>query len=417
MKILLHSLVFSPDSVSTAYLMADLVRQLKSLGHSITVITTTPHYNLDGEALKRQPLKVFFPGIIYQSNFHDIKVWHVKVPMKGKRVLSRIFDYLFFHTISIIIGFFFVGPYDIVIAPSPPLSIGVIGWLLALRRGVPFVYNVQEIYPDVLFNYTLVKQPIIVKALRHLERFVYKRSKMIVTISDCFSQVISERGVPSHKIQTIPNFVDTEVFRPLPRNNAFAKGHNLLDSFVVLYGGNIGVTQDWETLLYTAESLSDLPILFFLIGDGAKRKWLEQEITKRKLQNIRLSGFYPRETVPEINASSDICTIPLKAKGAQDTLPSKIYTIMASSKPLIVAADENSELANIVKTSQCGWVVPPDDKQAYLTALLDAFHQRERLNEIGERGRAFVMEEYSKEIIAQKYHTLIDRLTKGSRFG
>ncbi len=409
-KVLLHTLVFSPDAVSTAYLMTDLARQLNSLGHSVTVLTTTPHYNLDQRALSRQQMHRRWMGLLYQSTCDGIPVWHVKIPMKGQRVFTRVIDYIYYHAVALLVGSTIVGSYDIVIAPSPPLTIGIVGWLLGVRRNVPFVYNIQEIYPDFAINQGLIRNPLLIKLLRLMEQFVYARSRKLVTISKWFSEIIQRRGVQEQKLCVIPNFVDTELYHPLPRRNSFAENHSLLDSFVILYGGNVGLSQDWESFLFASESLSHLPILFVVVGDGVRNEWLKNEVESRGLHNVKLLGYQSRELMPEINASCDICTIPMKASTTTDTFPSKIYTILACAKPVIVQADANSELSWLITQSRSGRVVSPGDPQAYTDAVLKAFHEKTDLPAEGERGRKFIEQEYSKESVGLKYKNLVDEL-------
>lgn len=410
-RVLLHSLTFAPDAVSTGYLMTDLARQLQRMGNVVTVLTTTPHYNLDPLAVARQPLRKRFFGLVFQSEIEGIHVWHVKIPMKGQRVFTRVIDYIHFHLMALLLGATTVGAYDIVIAPSPPLTIGVVGWLLGLMRRVPYIYNVQELYPDFAVNQGLVSNPLFIRLLRWLERFVYDRSAMVVTISDWFSRIIRTRGVPEARLRMIPNSVDTSLFRPLPRENEFARQHGLVDGFVVLYGGNIGLSQDWESFMRAAEELARLPIQFVVVGGGVRGAWLEQECAARKLANVRLLGYQPRSLMPLVNASSDLCTIPMKASTTTDTFPSKIYTLMASAKPVLVQADEDSELNWLVRTVGFGRVAPPDDGRAYTNALRCAFEQRAQLAEEGRRGYAYVLQEYSVEAVGRKYDTLIRELT------
>lgn len=415
-KILLHTLVFSPDGVSTAYLMTDLARQLERLGHQVSVLTTTPHYNVLQASLERQPMTPVWKGLLYKSECDGVDVWHVAIAKKGEKVAGRSLDYLRFHLVSLLAAFFGkVGEYDIVIAPSPPLSIGAIAWLLARRKRTPCVYNVQEIYPDFAINQGLLRNKTVIKLMKRLESFVYAKSDAIVPISEWFRRIIAQRSVPPEKLIVIPNFVDTELYRPLPRDNAFAREHGLLNDFVVLYGGNIGLSQDWESLLFAAEQLADLPILFVIAGDGVQREWLQTEIHKRQLTNVRLLGYQPRELMPEINASCDVATIPMHAMSTTDTFPSKIYTIMACAKPCIVTADDDSELAWIIRQSGSGAWVPPDDAQAYTDAIRHAFLTRQSLAAEGARGRAFVEQEYSKEAVAQRYDRLINHLIDNHR--
>lgn len=409
-RILLHSLVFSPEANSTSYLMTDLARQLHSLGHEVTVLTTTPHNNLEPGAIARQPMHRVWPGLLYRSELGDIPVWHVRLPLKGDRVLRRMWDYIRFHLVALAAGMTRVGPYDIVLSPSPPLTMGLTGWVLARWRRVPAVYNVQEIYPDFAINQGLIRNRAFIRILRKVERMVYASSTRVVTISEWFSRTIRERGVPAEKLLVIPNFVDTELYRPMPRHNEFSRSHGLDDQFVVLYAGNIGLSQDWESLLFAAAAHRHLPIRYVIAGDGARREWLEAEVPRRELPNVQLLGYQPRKRMPEINASGDLHTIPMKHETTRDTFPSKIYSIMASARPVVVSADPDSELEWLVQEARCGWVVAPEASQAYADAVLQAFRERDALAVQGARGRRFVEERYSKEAVGRRYDRLIRKL-------
>jgi len=415
-RILLHSLTFSPDAVSTAYLMTDLARELQRRGHAMTVLTTTPHYNLSRTALERQPLRRRWLGLLYESELDGIRVIHVKIPMKGARVFTRVFDYLYFHFMSLVAGFTAAGRQDAVISPSPPLTIGVIGWLLAVRWGAPCVYNIQELYPDFAINQGLITNGIVVGVLKRLERFVYARSTVVVPISDWFRRIVAARGIPAAKLTVIPNSVDTSLYRPHDRSNPFAVEHQLTDHFVVFYGGNIGLSQDWDSFLFAAEELSDQPILFVIAGGGVREKWLREQCEERRLHNVRFLGYIPRERMPEVNASCDLCTIPMKGATTVDTFPSKIYTIMACGRAVLVQADADSELNWLVSQARCGRVVPPDDRRAYADGILKAYRERSELVEEGRRARAYVVEQYSTEAIGRQYDLLLGRiLSNGER--
>lgn len=409
-RVLLHSLVFSPDGVSTAYLMTDLALELKRLGHSVTVLTTTPHYNIDRGALERQPMQRRWSGMLYYSECDGIPVWHVKLPMKGQRVWARAVDYVRFHLFSLLASIRTLGAQDIVISTSPPLTIGVVSWLLGVRYGAPSVYKIAEVYPDLAIRQGVVRGRLPIAAMRWLERFVYGRSTALVPIAEQFSRLIHQRGVPDEKIRMIPDFVDTELYRPLPKDSRFATEHGLTSDFVVLYGGNIGLVQDWESVLYAAESLREMPIKFVIVGDGSRRQWLADEVRKHELGNVKLLGYQPKEAMPQINANCDIGIIPMTHAGSLDGFPSKIYTNMASAKPVIASAAPGSEMAWIIGRSGCGRVVPPEDRQALCDAVLAAYRDRDALHAEGMRGRRFVEEGYSKQAIASRYDALIQEL-------
>ena len=334
-RILLHTLVFPPDGVSTSTILAELTEDLQSKGNTIVVLTTRPHYNRDQDAEAKQPLRSRFGGLYSVSEFRGIHVIHTWMPRKGHSVSGRLRDYLIFHILSLCLGILLIGDQDIVITPSPPLSIGVIGWLLAKLKGGKFVYNVQELYPAVTVQMGLTtRDSRTYKLMTQLERFVYQRATTITVICEPFRQYIVALGVPEHKVRKIPNFVDVHFIRPLPKDNPFVRQHDLLDKFVVQYAGNIGHTQSFDCILEVADRLrNECAIHFLIVGDGARRAYMAEQITERKLDNITLLPYLPRSEVPFIYAAADIGLVPLMTGTANTTIPSKFYTIMASGRP------------------------------------------------------------------------------------
>lgn len=413
-RVALLTLVFAPDGVSTSILMTELALELRSLGHDITVFTTTPHYNLDPEARSRQLLVRCRGGLLYQSDCQGIKVHHASIPVKGGRVGARLLDYIRFHAISTVAGLTTGDGYDVILAPSPPLTIGLSAWLLGLARRVPFIYNVQEIYPDVAVSLGVLTNPRAIRAMEMLERFIYRRARVITVISDWFRRRLLTKGVPAAKLRVIPNFVDTDFMQPGPRHNDFAAAHELNDKFVVLYAGNIGLTQGFETILTAAERLQGLPDLrFVIIGDGTRRGWLEAQLAENPLPNVMLLPYQPRSVVPHIYATSDLCLVPLKRGTAQETFPSKIYNIMAAGRAVVASADLDSELSWVVEQAGCGWAVPPDDPHALAMVIEQAYRAREQLPGMGSRGRDYVVKHHSRQAVARQYDALIRELTDG----
>jgi len=414
-RVLLLTLVFSPDGVSTAAIMSELAAQLRSLGHEIVVCTTTPHYNRDPDALSAQPLHPRWGRLLQESEFQGIPVYHAKVRAKGKRVLSRLLDYLIFQSVSTVAALRLAGRFQVVLAPSPPLTIGLSAAALSLVRRTPFVYNVQEIYPDIAVSLGILKSRPLIRILGWVERFIYDRADAVVVISDSFRNRLLGKGVPAAKLHVIPNFVDAEFIQPRERHNSFSREHGLDERFVVLYAGNVGLTQDFETIIGAARALGDLPeILFLIVGNGARRDWLATQIAEGGLQNVRLLPYQPHGVVPDLYASSDVGLVPLRQGTAQSTFPSKIYTVMAAGRPTIVAADPDSELACIVDQAQCGVAVLPGDPVKLAEAVRKAFLHREALRDMGQNGRQYVLQNHSPEAIARQYHQLIVTLTKRS---
>jgi colanic acid biosynthesis glycosyl transferase WcaI len=392
--------------------MSELAMELRSLGHEVVVLTTTPHYNLDPEARGQQPLSRRWGGLLYCSTYHGIPVYHAAIPVKGSRVGARLLDYARFHAVSTLAGLTLRQGFDVILTPSPPLTIGLSAWLLGLARRAPFIYNVQEIYPAVAVSLGLLTNPAVIRSLEALEQFIYRRASAVTVISEWFRRHLLAKGVPAEKLRLIPNFVDADFIRPGPRRNEFTAAHDLDGKFVVLYAGNIGLTQGFETILAAAAQLSNLPDLrFVIVGDGARRDWLQTQLAQNPLLNVLLLPYQPRSLVPQIYAGSDLCLAPLKRGAAQETFPSKIYTIMAAGRPVIAAADPDSELSWVVEQAACGWAIPPDDAQALATAIEHAYRSPSTLPELGVRGRDYVVAHHSRQAIARHYDALIRSLT------
>ena len=193
----------------------------------------------------------------------------------------------------------------------------------------------------------------------------------------------------------------------------FSAEHGLENRFVILYAGNIGLTQGFETIIEAARRLESVPeVCFVIIGDGTRRDWLEEQLLHARTSNVILLPYQPRSNVPQIYATSDVCLVPLKRGTAQETFPSKIYSIMAAGRPVIASVDPDSELAWVVERAECGWVVPPDDAEALATAIKSAYQQRSDLLTMGLRGRDYVVANHSRQTVARQYDSLIQAVVK-----
>lgn len=251
-KILIHSIVFSPDGVSTAYLYNDIAIGFKNKGYDVVVLTTTPHYNIVIEDSAKQPLSPKLMGLFYESNFNGIRVIHVPLK-KYKSTFLRIISFVYWHLFSFIIGLS-INKIDFILSPSPPLSIGFISILIAKIKKAKIVYNVQEIYPDLLINQGGLKSKPIIRILKSLEKFVYNNSNAVITIDQQFFNQIKDRFKSIQKLNIIPNFVDTELYKPETKGTLPKVFTNDKSKLKLLYAGNIGFFQDWEPVFYAAKS-------------------------------------------------------------------------------------------------------------------------------------------------------------------
>ena len=408
-KILIHSIVFSPDGVSTAYLYNDIALGLKDSGYEVVLLTTTPHYNLIETALKKQPLNRKLFGIFYESDFNGIRVIHVPLK-KYKNTIIRILSFLYWHFLSLIIGLS-IKKVDFILSPSPPLSIGLISILIAKKNKAKFIYNVQEIYPDLLIKSGALKSGIIIKSLKWLEKYVYNHASLVITIDQKFYDQIVDRFNEKEKLKIVPNFVDTELYKPITKDlelpNPLKKDEHKIR---LLYAGNIGFYQDWEPVLFAAKKLIDTNIEFWIIGEGVKKEYLIKEVEKYNLSNIKVLPYQDRELMPMINSLADIHFISISKEMEQEGFPSKVYTIMACSKPMIVITGKNTPLYNFLKLLNCSILISDNRNEEFVLAINELANNETKKEEIAKNGYNIIQQNYTKEKVVGQYLKMFENI-------
>ena len=407
-KILIHTLIFSPDGVSTAYLYNDIALAFQKNGWDVVVLSTTPHFNVVEEQLAEQPMKWGVWGLYKKSSFKGISVYHVP-QKKFKSTLLRLVGFVYWHIVSFLMALFMKN-IDVILSPSPPLTIGRLNNWLGKLKGCNVVYNVQEIYPDILNK---PETSLVHRYLRSMERKVYNQSDAVTTIDQIFYDTIVDRFEDRSKLHIIPNFVDTDLYKSGVSTAELDKSlfpEN--DNIKLLYAGNIGWAQDWKPLVKLAEKTRNLPVEYFLIGMGKMRSWVEEQKQTLGLDKLHILDYQPRHLMPAILAYSDLQYIFMTPESEGMGFPSKVYTIMACGRPLLVCSGENTPIVNFLKPIGCAKLITEHDldrKTDEMTQWL-AGMTREKLREMGAKGEAIVKAEYAKEIVTNKYVELVNSL-------
>lgn len=406
-RILIHSLIFSPDGVSTAYLYNDIALRLQERGYEVVVLTTAPHFNIVPKQVEKQPMKWKVWGFCKESHYHGIKVLHVP-QKKFKSTLLRILGFCYWHIVSFFIGLT-IKHVDLILSPSPPLTLGWLNLGLAKLKGCKVVYNVQEIYPDIL----KLKGGFVLKFLQRMERKVYNRSDAVTTIDKVFYDTIAPRFEDRGKLHIIPNFVDTELYRQVEwKGKLDSKLFPINGSIKLLYAGNIGHAQSWEPLIELADRSRDLDVEFIVIGEGAKRDYVASEIERRGLDKLHLLPYQPRELMPAILSYSDASFIFMAPEMDGDGFPSKVYTIMACQRPLLVMSGEGTPIVNFLKDKGCAKLITEKDfdkKVDEMVAWLKCV-TREDLVRMGKNGLEEIQAKYTKEKVTDMYCDLVKDL-------
>lgn len=408
-RVLIHSLIFSPDGVSTAYLYNDIALRLQERGYEVVVLTTTPHFNIVPEQVEKQPLRWKVWGLCKVSDYHGMRVLHVP-QKKFKSTALRLLGFVYWHLVSFFIGLG-IRHVDLIISPSPPLTIGWLNLGLARLKGCKVVYNVQEIYPDIL----KLRGGFVLRFLQWIEKKVYNGSDAVTTIDKVFYDTIAPRFKDQGKLHIIPNFVDTDLYRP-------NVGHDGLDgnlfpeteSIRVLYAGNIGFAQDWEPLVELAKLTLGQPIEYFVIGEGVRKGYLEESKQAFGLENLHILPYQPRELMPQILDYSDLQFIFMHPEMDMQGFPSKVYTVMACGRPLLVCSGEGTPIVNFLSGIECAKLVTDHNLSVKVPQMAEWLSSvtREELREMGRKGVDEIQGHYSKEIVTGQYVELIDSLVK-----
>jgi len=400
MNILVIGTLYAPDLGPSAPLFTLLCENLVRCGHQVTVITMVPHYptgQVSGPYRKK---------LIYRSVENGVQVIRVGLPSVNRSKLPQRFLQYFCYQVGAALTSLGL-QYDVVLAANPFLTV----WLpfastVALRRK-PAVYSVQDVYPTVGIKLGIFRHPWVIAAATKLEGFCLSHSSIVQVISESFKPDLQALGVDDSKMALVYNWVDTDLVHPLQRSNAFAQEHHLVDRFVVLYAGNIGRSQGLEHVLAAAEQTTDPDIAFVLVGDGPAREQLIAQAKERQLQNVQFLPFQPRERLPEVLASADISLVTLCKGIGTGSLPSKLYSIFASGRPVVASVDPCCETWSVVSQSGAGLCIPPEDPSAMLQAILKLRNEPELRQRLGQNGRLWAERYHSPQAAAAQFEKLL----------
>jgi colanic acid biosynthesis glycosyl transferase WcaI len=406
-RVLLLTLCFAPDMVSNAVVATEIAEDLAAQGHAVTVVSAMPHHY--GHGIYRG-----YRGRPWHASRHgSIKVYRTWLMVRGEKtnVSGRMVTFATFNLTSTVAALC-TGPQDVVITLSPPLTIGLTGWMVAKLRDARFVYNVQDIYPDAAVSLGLIRNQSAIRFARGLERFVYDRADAVTVISEDFRQNLLRKGVPDSKIVLIPNGVDTVHIQPTARANEFSHKNGLDGKFVALYAGNVGLAQGLEVLVDAAAETKSANVLYLVVGSGAALESLRARARAARCENVRFLPFEPRERVAQVYGASEVGLVILRRGLGSTSLPSKLYTIMASGRAVVASVDPESETWRLVEAVGCGVCVPPGDPAALARAVEALEASPERARALGERGRDYVVSQCSRRVVGERYHRLVEVLGK-----
>lgn len=404
MKILSLPAYFPPESVAGSHLGADLNRAFIKEGFEIILYVPSPSRGITREQRKLYRKK-------RREKLYDGHMTVNRFPMfpEGTNPFLRSIRYALCSIIQFFKSLPTRGEDLIYVVSTPPIQ-GAFAALLKKIKKIPFVYCLQDIFPDSLVNTGLTKKgSLLWKAGRIIENFTYRNADKIIVISKDFKNNLLLKGVPPEKIVVIYNWVDEKKIINIPRDeNILIKRYDLNQHmFYITHCGNIGLTQNMDMLLESAKELEHYEdIVFILIGDGSYKEQVESKIRSENIKNIILLPFQPYEDISHVFSLGNVSLVISKPGIGENSVPSKTWSIMSAGRPVLASFDEN-ELKDIIESNACGVFTKSGDKEAFKAAILTLYNDREKCNELGGNGRDFLLKNLSADRSTTAYVELI----------
>ena len=410
MRIMVFGACYEPDLGPSAPLYTMLCENLVLLGHQVTMIAPVPHYPSGYVSAEyRGKLKWFWRST--ENGVDVIRVWLPSV--NWAKLPLRLLQFAFMQLETSLAG---IGKkYDVVMASSSALSTWLPFASMVVLPKKPAIYAVADVYPGIGVTLGVFRNKAIISLVSSLELFCLNNARVVRIISESFRSELCGMGVANNKIEMVYDWVDTDLIRPLPKDNSFAREYDLIDKFVVLYAGNLGMSQGLENMLSAAEELAEHnEIRFVLVGDGTNRQRLMEEAKQRQLKNVIFIPFQPRQRLPEVLASADISLIPLQRGVGSQSIPSKTYSILASGRPVLASIDAGTEAANLIENAKAGICIHPGDPSALAQAVLALKNDPQLRGQMGRNGRAWAEDHHSPQAGARHIEKLMLDLTSSS---
>jgi len=411
MKILMLTQYFYPEVGATQTRIYEFARNLINHGHEVTVITEVPNHPI-GIIHEQYQGRLFILEELDGIRIIRVWVW----ARQKKSFLNRILFYLSYMVMSFFAGLYFKGKYNIIFATSPPLFVGVSGYLLSIFRRGRFVLDVRDLWPAAATALGELSNRRIVRLAEKIEKILYKNADSIVAVTRGFCDFIEKRGGNRRKIHYIPNGTVVDLFMPQPPDLELKASLGLEGKFIVTFAGTLGIAQGLWSIIHAAKLLRHYDkIALLFIGDGPVKKNLIELAQELKLTN---TFFHPQVPITNITPYlniSDVLLVSLKNDVVFDTfIPSKMFDFMACGKPIILSV--NGEARRIFEEAQAGIYVRPENFYELSNAIIELYENPELCCRCGESGRSYVIKNFSRQEQAQKLEKVFLKLLESESY-
>lgn len=401
--VVLASLIFPPDGVSSAQLLGEIVEDLAIAGACITVITTRPHYNVDSTARASQPISRRRFSLFATSEYCGARVLHIPMGNKAPSAAGRLLQWCWYSLALLVCLLFEARDGDVYISASPPPTTScVVGWMGRWRRKGHLAL-VWELYPEVAARLGYLQADgRSYRALKMLQRSTYANSARTVVLHEAMVNSVLET-FPAARVEVIPTFVDTGIFHPMPKHS-----DNGSSQVTLGYAGNLGESEDLVPVVRAISVMESTSMRLLVVGDGTDRARLEALANRLAPTAVEFTGHLPYSEMPQVLSSFDIGLVTLANAIAAEALPSKVYKLMAVGVPILAVCGSDSPLADLVTTTSSGICCRPEPEAiAEAAAILCDEKLRRRL---GANGRQAALDRFSRASASRRLCELVSDL-------
>lgn len=409
MKLLMISDYFPPEIGSASFLFYELAKKLIAQGDQVSIITGFPRYNIDKKTLEPRYRK----GFMLNEKVDGINVFRVRTIAFPRKInILRGIDQF---TTAFIYFFraLFVKRYDYVLIYSPPLPLGLTGYLLKIIKRKKVILNVQDLFPQSAIDLGAMRNKLLVNFFTTLEKFIYLKNDYITVHSPGNMEHVLNVTAGKIHAAVVPNWVNTKEIMPGDKNNEFSREYSLEDKFVISFAGVLGESQDFDIILKAAKALrSNKDIVFVIVGDGRKKLYLEKMKYEENIDNLIIAPMQIKEKYPLVLHSSNIGLVTLRKEVSTPVVPSKILSIMSAGIPIVASLHLWSDAAKIITNSHAGICVEAGDANGFVNAI-DRIHKDWELkNMLGNNGRKHVERNYSLDICSDRYEKIFSSFNR-----
>lgn len=386
--------------------VAEVGKHWAEEGHHVTILTGFPNHptgKIFPEYKEKAKKKVY---VEKTDGCTIVRTWLLTVP--NGTPLERILNYTSFCISAILTGLR-LNDFDLVIATTPQLLVGLAGYIISRIKKKPFILEVRDLWPESLVGSGVgTETSLFVKLVGALAEFLYSKSNHIVVVTEEFKrELINKRGIAAKKISINENGIEEDKFRPIEDVEELKRELNLSGKFIASYIGTHGYAHGLETVLETANLLKNRSdIHFLLVGEGARRKHLMKLSKKMDLKNVTFLGFQPREVIPKFINISGTCLVPLKKSDVFKTvIPTKMLEFMSCGVPVILSVD--GQAREVMEKGRGGVFVPPEDSKALAEAVITLKEDEKLRENLKQNGRNFILNEYTRKAKAKEYLNIL----------